>query len=208
MRLEISNQCFKVDKPNYIAMTAGIYLKDENIITNVGFPSENKVRQAIWCNINNFGYPKLIVCQKEVNERQPLNRRFTWLDNGLPTLPYSHIAFLDHEYFIGENWDNRKMWSEICTNGLFNIWKPIAPRNRFDVDVHFSFYRIQLLRVYKIEENFNVDKILLGSYSNAHIKNVDTKISVNIIEPVIPDDKFLKIKNLLELTLNKFGLNV
>jgi hypothetical protein len=178
--MEIATRCFKIDRPNAFAMISGYY---KNGRLN---------RQAIWCAVTAPPFPMLITLQRSptpfrVSEVYRLGNVEEF------SMPYKYIACLDSEYPIK---NDIGLWQKVCTNGLFDIWDPIAPYSRFaDCKSDPSRFRIQLLRVYEIAEEFDkADVVPLSS----RVDKLTTKRTVTIKEPVISDEEFLRIKSLLK----------
>jgi len=102
-----------------------------------------------------------------------------------------------------EGFENKiELWTKICNNGLFDIWEPIAPYNRFkQAKTDPKKFRIALIRISEIEEEFFESDISFVSDRNDSIKD-KTKQHVTIKKPLIDDITFNKTKELLEETIS------
>jgi len=190
MKIKLSPNCFKIDKPNFTALTKG-FLKDGN-----------RIHQAIWWDVKRKQYPTLFTLQKS-NARHdyPLSEIGVEFNDAIRPNEYKHIADLVEEYYI----DNTiELWERLCSNGIFDIWLPEAPFNRFkNAKAKPTQYRIALLRVYEIEETFQKDDIIAASPYLDKIKDT-SKLTVTVKRPIIDDVKFKELKELLENTLTEF----
>jgi len=174
--MEIDRRCFKIDRPNGYAMISGYH---KNGMLN---------RQSIWCAVTEYPFPMLITLNRRptkfkvsaLYERQNLEEF---------SIPYKYIATFDSHFFIR---NDARLWQRICSNGLFDIWDPDAPFSRFDnCDSHPSKYRIQLLRIFEINEEFHKSAVIA---SGDRIDHLNTNIrKVTIKQPVINDKEFLLI---------------
>jgi len=187
--MEIDRICFKLDKPNAKALIEG-FLKDGKVI-----------RQAIYCLVREKKLPMLITLNR-TKTKFPLSRIGEKLNDDITPIKYKYVANIVQEYFI----ENKiELWTEICNNDLFDIWEPIAPYNRFkQAKTDPSKFRIGLIRIYEIEEEFLKSDISFVSDISDSIKDM-SKQHVTIKKPLIDDITFNKIKESLEETLKKFG---
>jgi len=185
--MEIDRRCFKIDRPNAYAMISG-YKKNGRVN-----------RQSIWCAVADSPFPMLITLN-----RKPTKFKVSSLyrNRNLEefSIPYKYIANLDSEYFIR---NDLRLWQKICSNGLFDIWDPIAPYSRFDKsDSYPSRYRIQLLRIFEINEELHKSDIIFSSDRIDHLNTA--KRTVTIKQPVINDAEFFLIRSLLKESVSEF----
>jgi len=198
---QISTNCFKVDKPNYIALTEGFSVNG------------SQYKQSIWCDVEQKLFPMLLTMQKsKVRKDYPLNKNCksfdktqdfsTFNDLYRPTnFQYKYIAEFVNQYFI----ENKKnFWEIICNNGLFDIWSPEAPLNRFANCKSPVFkFRIILLRVYEIENPISYTEINRDLRLTDRFLNY-SKLNVKIKRAVIGDEQFLQLKNKLDKSINDY----
>lgn len=183
----LDKRCFKIDKGNAKAMIDGVPLNGE------------KVNQAIWCDVKSNPFPMLITLNRSPS-------KFIMSDVGSKlnsesfSIPLKYIAIADKEYFIK---NSIELWKELCSNGIFNIWVPHAPFDRFeDAKTNPSKYRIVLVRIFEINEEFTSEDIIHASDRIDHIISENRDISIR--RPIINDNEFFKIKNKLEKTISPY----
>jgi hypothetical protein len=180
----LNKRCFKIDKTNAKAMISG-FTKDNALI-----------HQAIYCDVVKKPFPMLITLN-----RRPTKFEMSKIGLGLEpesfSIPYKYVAFLEEEYFIK---NEMALWEELCKNGLFDVWVPDAPYKRFQ-ECHSdpSKFRIVLLRIYEIDEQFSQDEINSVSDRVDHISTHD--LTVTLKKPVIDDGEFVGIKHILESSI-------
>jgi hypothetical protein len=109
--MEVDQRCFKIDRPNAMAMISGFY-------------KNGKLhQQSIWLDVTAKPFPMLISLN-----RRPTRFRLSELGRHHNpeefSIPYRYIAMLDSEYYIK---NDIRLWEKICSNGLFDIWDPISP---------------------------------------------------------------------------------
>ena len=185
--MEIDKRCFKIDRPNAFAMINGFY---KNGRLN---------RQSIWCDVAVKPFPMLISLNRSPT-RFKVSKLY-WRQNPEEfSIPYTYIAALVSEYFIK---NDIRLWQIICSNGLFDIWDPISPYSRFaECKSDPLSYRIQLLRIFEINEEFDEIDIIPANSRIDHI--MTTKRTITIKQAVIPDEEFLRIKSLLKESVLEF----
>lgn len=191
MKKTIEKTCFKIDKPNAKALICG-FDKDGKLI-----------HQSIYCSKKRRSFPMLITYNKYPS-KFPLSKIGNDLKNDNAPLRIKYVADFVQEYFI----DNTiGLWNKICNNGLFDIWLPEAPHTLFkDAKTDPAEYRIVLLRIFEIEEIFDESDIRHANDRIDQIKE-NSKLQVTIKKPIIDDLTFIKIKNLLEESINSFHSN-
>lgn len=186
-RVVLSDSCFKIDKTNAKAMIEG-------------FPKDGKLRhQAIWCDIAEKPLPMLITLNIWPSQyKRDESETGKGLKSNSFSIPYKYIAKVQEQYFIV---NDMRLWETICKNGLFDIWQPIAPFKRYDeLETKPSKYRILLLRIYEIWEEFDPREIKRSRKDT--LKATDR--SVTIKKPVIDDVEFMRIKSLLEHSIRDY----
>jgi 5-methylcytosine-specific restriction protein A len=189
--MKIDKRCFKIDKPNALAMIGG-------------FGAVGHIRhQTIWVDVMKKPFPMLITLNRSPTHFQ-LSERGRSLHPDKYLMPLRYIAELDSEYFVR---NDMELWKTICTNGLFNIWDPIAPYNRLaESRTDPSRFRIQLLRIYEIKEDFSSDDIVAVSSRIDHL--VAPNPEVTIKNPVVNEEEFHHIKTLLIESVSKYRFDI
>lgn len=191
-QLILNKRCFKIEKENAQAMIDGYDFNGKHIY------------QAIYCDVINKPFPMLITLNKH-------SSKFTLSEFGRQQLnpesfkiPYKYIAVYDSEYFII---NDIQLWKNVCNNGLFNIWSPYAPYKRFsESKKDSSEYRILLLRIYEIIEEFSEEEIYSPSNRIDHLIAENRKVTIKA--PLIDDISFLKIKTLLQKSVEPYRIQV
>lgn len=185
--MKIDKCCFKIDKTNAKAMIEGYAL------------GSKLIRQAIWCDVTSKPFPMLITLNRTPTKFQR-SKLGESLKPNTYTIPYKYIAVLDSEYPIK---NDIRLWLVLCNNTLFNTWAPEAPYTRYaQSKKDQSQFRILLLRIYEIVEEFRQQDIIHVSDRIDHL--VIEFTTVTIAKPVIPDKEFDTIKNLLKDSVNHF----
>jgi predicted HNH restriction endonuclease len=97
-----------------------------------------------------------------------------------------------------------ELWGKICSNGLFDIWDPEGgPCQRF-AQSNLANSRIQLLRIYEIDHEFNENDIT----KPANHRNIPKLIlpipEVKKIRSVITDEEFRELKELLKHSVKHY----
>ena len=186
---ELQERCLKIDKTNAKAMIDG-YLKDGALN-----------RQAIWCAVKDARFPMLITLNRtRTRFRMSLIGESLLSDDY--SIPYKYVADLDpdNEYFIK---NDPELWKTVCDNGLFDVWVPDAPYKRFeDAKSDRRKFRIQLIRVWQIKEEFTEDEIIPANPWIDHLKSCNRVVTPD--KPVITDDEFKKIKSSLISSVKDF----
>jgi 5-methylcytosine-specific restriction protein A len=186
----IDKRCFKIDKPNALVMIAG-------------FRKHGRIHhQSIWVDVAKKPFPMLITLN-----RTPTRFQLSRLGKNLAlerySMPLKYIALLDSQYFIR---NDIELWETVCSNGLFNIWDPVAPYNRLtEAKTDPSRFRIQLLRIYEINEEFSSDDIVAASSRIDHLTFSNRKVTIK--RPVIPEDEFQHLKELLVDSVSAYQLH-
>jgi hypothetical protein len=176
----VDRWCFKIDRTNAKAMISG-------------FVNNNRrMHQAIWCDVMRKPFPMLITLNRSIT-RFPMSRIGYNLSSETYHIPLKYIAIMDSEYHIR---NDMKLWEKICTNGLFDVWDPYAPYTRFsESKSDEKQYRIQLLRIYEIEEEFHHSDIRHVNNRIDHIRKENRAVTLKA--PVIHDEEFGGIRSLL-----------
>ena len=190
MKIELNERCLKIDRPNALAMIDGY---DKNGKRN---------NQSIWCDVTEKQFPMLITLNRS-RTRFKVKNQYESLNPEKYSIPLKFIANLDSQYFVK---NDMRLWEKICNNGLFDIWDPRSPYSRFDdAKKDPSFFRIQLLRISEINEEFNKDEVRPINNRLDHL--ITTNRTVTIKRHVILDEQFVGIKSLLTASVSEFRFN-
>ncbi len=187
--MQIAEDCFKIERSNAYAMIRGLP-KDGQII-----------HQSIYCAVKEwtFNPPRLITLHRRPTKYK-VNELYGYLRTEHCVIPYKYIATLVNEYHI-EN--SPKLWERICGNGLFDIWDPVAPYDRFKLcKSDPSKYRILLLRIFEIDKEFDKNEICWPNTRLDRLKSKDRHVKIK--EPVIKNAEFSKLQLLLEESISGF----
>jgi len=186
---ELHERCFKIDKTNAKAMIDG-YLRNGKLN-----------RQAIWCAVRDAPFPMLITLNRTRTKYRlsKIGKSITFDDY---SIPYKYVADLDpgDEYFIK---NDHKLWDTVCKNGLFDVWEPDAPYKRFaDSRSDQTKFRIQLIRIWQIKEEFSEDEIMPANPWIDHLISCDRSVTPE--KPILTDTEFKKIKSKLISSVKDF----
>jgi hypothetical protein len=185
--MKLQQTCFKVDRPNGKAMIRG-------------FRKDGKVhRQSIWLTDKDKHFPALLTLQRRPTPFKvgPIGRA---MDPENFPMPFKYVVDLHSEYFPR---NEMSLWRTVCSNGLFDIWEPEQPHLRFAKSKRDpAKFRIQLLRIYEIDREFNDNDI---KHTTPRIDHLISDIrEVTIKAPVIPDDEFADLKRVLEQSVEQY----
>ena len=155
-------------------------------------------RQAIWCAVRDAPFPMLITLNR-TRTKFKMSRIGENLLSDNYSIPYKYVADLDSEYFIK---NDHELWKTVCDNGLFNVWVPDAPHKRFaDAKSDRRKFRIQLIRVWQIGEEFTEDEIKFGDHFD-HL--ISSNRTVTPVKTVISETEFNEIKSRLISSVKDF----
>ncbi len=156
-------------------------------------------QQSIWLAVKDWltakdRYSPALLTFNRTHTRFELSRIGEEKDAENVKIPFKYIAELDCEYFVR---NKLELWERLCSNGLFDIWNPRAPYKRFDqAKSDPAKFRIQLLRIYEIDHEFNDNDIRNASSRVDKLKS--SNIEVTKIGPAISNEDFRNMKELLE----------
>jgi hypothetical protein len=192
--MQLNETCFKIDKPNAYAMIHG-------------FRKNGKLyRQSIWLAVKDWltakdrDSPALLTFNRTPT-RFELSRIGEEMDAEDYTIPFKYIAELDQQYFVK---NELALWETVCSNGLFDIWNPDAPCTRFkQADTDPAKFRIQLLRIYEINHEFNNADIRHASARIDQLKSSNQEVIKT--GPVISNEEFRNLKELLEHSISPWN---
>ncbi|MFH2067676.1 MAG: EVE domain-containing protein [Pseudomonadota bacterium] len=185
-KITLSEQCLKVGKLDGKAMIQG-------------FEKDGKtIHQSIYCTKNKKLFPALITVNKGAS---PYEKHKSAIGKSINDknfiLPRKYIAVFDSEYEIN---NDSSLWEVVCNNGLFDVWLPEAPLSFFSKSKNDSQNKILLLRIYEINEEFKQGDIKAKTaYDDKLIKR---NREVTIKKPIVTDNEFQRIKELLIQSIN------
>jgi len=187
-KIRINQTTFKLDWVNAKAMISGF-----------SKPGVGKLYQVMYCFTRVPQFPALITYNRTPTKFEVSNIGANLNHRGnLPKLKYVVDLI---EYYPIRN--DIKLWQKICDNGLFDIWQPIAPFKRFD-EVQSTDYKIGLLRIFEIEEEFLLNDLRETNPRNPAVIIDTSKLNVTIKNPILSDNDFYEQKNLLENSIKDF----
>ncbi|MBN3033778.1 MAG: DUF1016 family protein [Candidatus Saganbacteria bacterium] len=183
MKIKLVSECLRIDSANAKAMIEGV-IKNGKII-----------HQCIYCLAKPKKFPKLITLESSPT-KYTLSRIGQDLRSDDYKMPFKYVACLEKEYFIK---NDIHLWNIVCKNGLFDIWEPEAPYQRYKGSkLHPKGFNIALLRIYEIDRVFTDDDIRKTVFFH-HIKSDD--LLVELVHPLVSDEEFQNTKSLLEKSI-------
>jgi HNH endonuclease len=193
--MQLQSKCFKIDKSNAKAMVHG-FLKNDNLH-----------RQAIWLVRRNSFWPskkeKLSPALITLHITPPRFKNSPIGQAMNPekfAMPLKYIADLVCEYFIR---NDKTLWKTICSNDLFDIWEPEEPYRFFsESDGKPTSFRLQLLRVYEIDREFQSNDIEGAKSRFPRLRPPIREVAIK--RPIISDVEFRALKNLLERSVKPY----
>ena len=179
------SRCLRLDQANAKAMIYGF--KKEGIL----------LHQGIYC----FNRKKTFHIALIDVDRHKSKYKLSDIGKDL----HSDNFKIEHKYIISvvkfkDIKNKTEMWDEICTNGLFDIWDPSAPFQKYVENENPNQFCIGLLRLYEIDEIISEDLLKVNDRNTILKKTLTVKIK----RPIINDAEFNEIKEKLDRTLDKF----
>ena len=199
--VDLDKRCFKIDELNARTMIFG-YLKNGKRVYQAIWCATFKKKQEIFYRLMTFYETPKRFKRSNIGQK---------LESESLTILMKYIVKLDNIYHI-EN--DISLYEIICNNGLFDIWHPEAPYDRFyeskNVKKDPSTYcKILLLRVYEIHEELK-EHDLCRTDRYDHLRSdcsIGNNRTVVVKNPVISDTEFNKIKFLLEDSIKDYQLS-
>lgn len=183
----LERKCFKIDRPNAKAMIQG-FVKNGR-----------RCRQSIWLSVRDLPSPALITYQRARTPYQ-LSGLGEKMNAEEFTAPLKYVAILAAEFFIR---NDIQLWTTLCSNGLFDIWHPNAPHSRFAAAKSKpAKFRIQLLRILEIEQEYSSSQIDHASSRIDRIRSSSLEVSVR--RTLLTDSEFFRLTKLLEKSVNNY----
>jgi len=164
----INEKTLKVERENAKAMIEGFDKGADHYYVSI-FTAHKQAKSVQM----NFKEVSKLLSTKRSPPRQeyPLSSvgRALWADRYEPK--YKHAAVLDRIFHIH---NTLGVWKELCSNGVFDIWDPVAPYNSLAGKID---PQILLLRIFELDHSFQ-DELQYGQYYD--------KIPTMHVKPLIP----------------------
>ena len=189
-KVVLESKCFKIEKLNAKAMIEG-YSKDGKVI-----------HQAIYLTVKDEIFPKLITLNKH-NEESDVSRLGKNLNYENFSIPYKYVAVLDSFYLVK---NEKALWEKLCNNGLFDVWEPRAPEDWCNNHKDTTKCKILLFRIYELSEALPEWAVKpMGKYDRWDTLAENLEVTLKL--PIISDEEFLRIKNLLLDSIKEFQIS-
>jgi len=173
----LNEQTLKVERENAKAMIEGFDKGADHY--HVSIFTAHKQAKSIQMNFKEV--PKLLSTKRSPPRPEyPLSPigRALWADRYEPK--YKHVAVLDRIFHIH---NTLGIWKELCSDGVFDIWDPVAPYNSL---VGKADPQILVLRIFEIDRSFH-DDLQYGQYCDKiplmHVKPLTPIIPQNEKDP-------------------------
>lgn len=172
--IRINSHTLKVERENFKAMIDGFWKNGRQYYVTI-FTSHKEAKSIQ----NDFVHLPKVLTTKRGNPRPeyPLSETGKSLKSKEYNPPAKYVAVLDRMLHI-EN--NINIWNELCQDGIFDIWQPVAPFNSLEDKQDPT---ILILRIFEMNKDFT-SEIEEGTYFD----KVETQ-EVQIIKPIIPYNK-------------------
>lgn len=191
--MKINDRTFKVEVVTAKAMIEGFRKDDENFYVSI-YAAHRGAH-----SIKLKELPKLVTSHTKTKKEYPMSDIGERIYDKEYKFDLKYLAVIDRIFYLKEN--NIKMWEELCTNGIYDIWKPEAPYNNLKDK---KGPQILLLRIFEINKIFN-DEVQKGSYSDMLPNATDTEIQ--LVRPIISNEEYkriiTKIRNAVESYLDE-----
>ena len=196
-KVELNQYSFVIDRANAKAMIEGFSKEGKNM------------HQCIYCyqKYNFMNKTKLITLSQNNTYRAHLSSIGVNLNADNYTINKKFVArYVDS---LPIKWDSN-IWEIICHNGLFDIWKPSGPYERYRDSSPKNHHRdiVLFLRVYEIAEEFLEDELLVKQHGKGnergHFINRENRV-VTLVRPVISDEEFEQIRLILMQSTREYS---
>jgi len=190
------SKCFKVERENAKAMVEGFN------------KAGKRHHLSIYCSTNKslFYDKRLLLTNKgPLRKEYPLSEIGEQLDAWDYEPEYKYVVSCIDVFEIK---NVMTLWNRLCSNDVFDIWKPEAPFNRFDLP-HITQslrYYIKLIRLYELDEPVSIDRVKLKKDDGSWIRHpriLRPFPKINIKNPIISNDEIQEIKNRLITAINQ-----
>lgn len=228
--VQIPSEVPKIERENAWAMTSGFQKDGDLYYVSIFTAAEN----ALFLR-NNFDargrfIPRILVCTRSRDEQYPISKLGSLMGVSDYSQPFRlnprYVAILDRIFYIKKEFHDFKgmdLWQELCNNGIFDIWDPVAPFHRLtgNFDLQKTGKKtvrrpqILLLRIFELDHPLVVKHrktrtdLVIGGGNGTPL---------NLKRPIIPyntNDRFYHgfkgkytfsdIYNLIKNILLKFG---
>jgi hypothetical protein len=170
----INSNTLKVEKENFKAMIEGFWKNGRHYFVTI-FTGH---KRAVSIQNRFADLPKLVTTKKgNPRPEYPLSEIGKSLGIEEYNPPARYIAVLDRIFHIK---NDIGIWDELCQDGIFDIWQPVAPFNSLEGKQDPT---ILILRIFDVNKDFS-DKIEEGTYFD----KVESQ-EVQIVKPIIPYGK-------------------
>jgi len=187
--LQLNIHALKVEKQNAKALVEGF--SKNSLLYYSSIFTAHKNAKSLHKNFRRI--PKLLTVFKgQPKKEYPLSEIGKDLHAKDYELRKNYVAVLDKIFHIK---NNIKMWEELCSNGIFDIWEPKAPYNSLNGK---DDPMILLLRIFEIDYDFTIRIVPKNNYIDT-IKYFDNNgipipiSKVRIIRPIISNNSFESI---------------
>jgi hypothetical protein len=229
--VNISRRAPKVERENAWAMTQSYRRRKDNnsYYVSIFTAGENAVILRNGFKTRDGFIPSVLSYKTSPEPEYPVSQ--DGFDMGISnytqqfTLPHKYVAILDRIFSLKKKvHDTRGMeiWRELCKNGIFDIWEPIAPYHRltgsFDLERGnekklIMEPQILLLRIFELDRSLDVKHE--KTFTDLVTSSTD-EAPLTLKRPLIPYDAhdkfyqdfqgkytFVDIGNRIEETLDK-----
>lgn len=198
--VSLPRQTLKIERENALAMSKGYHENSDLLYVSVYASGEDAV--ALRNDFDNRkGYvPKVLSYRTSQEPNYPISsvgRSMGVSDYSRPfSLPYKYVAIVDRIFFVQEDFIfnidlHADLWREFCKNGIFDIWEPDAPFNRWEGNFDLARSgkkvikspQILLLRI------FELDKPIMVKHRKTYTDTVMPGEDVYLKRPIIPFNK-------------------
>ena len=175
--VDINERTLKVERQNAKAMVEG-FLKDSERFYLSIFTAHARAKSI---QHEFYKYPKLIENINRANPKIifPLSQIGKQLKAEKYVIPRKYIAVLDRIFHIK---NEIRVWEELCTNGIFDIWEPEAPYNSLK---NKKDPMILVFRIFQIDYDFSGE---IDNNTSSYF-GIIPKRKVTLIKPIIPYGK-------------------
>ena len=228
--VQIPREVPKIERENAWAMTNGFY-KDGNLYyVSIFTAGENGVILKNGFADRGRFIPKVLSFKVSQEKQYPVSNlgvRMGVSDYAQQfSLTHRYVAILDRIFYIKKEFHDIRgieLWKDMCNNGVFDIWEPIAPYHRltgfFDLEKGgqkvITRPQILLLRVFELNNPLIVKHrptftdLITGSSAGLPLTLKRPLIPYDVNDRLYRDFKgkytFSDISNLIKNTLVKFG---
>jgi len=140
---------------------------------------------------NKAGVPFLLDVKKSKSSRYDLSDIGRWYFDKVRNVdfPLKYAAFIDCQIEIKIN---LQTFIDLSEQKFFSVWSPVAPMDYFEgADTGY----LTVFRVYTLEKEIDEDLLLKGRAGKNFLYGLTEDQDLDLAEPVIPNEKFDRIKH-------------